>query len=117
PPAVTAPAAAKVPAAKEPAAAKEPVAKEAPAALSAEPRAATCKVPDCEDAVRSKGFCSPHYQQWRRGTLKGFVNADGTALIDGRVVHLATDAIGAGVTMRDGRIYVDGKPTQEVTPS
>ncbi|MDP2308844.1 MAG: hypothetical protein Q8P18_22675 [Pseudomonadota bacterium] len=82
--------------------------------LSAEPRAG-CKVADCAEAVRSKGFCSPHYQQWRRGTLKGFVNADGTALVDGRVVHLATDAIGAGVTLRDGRLFVDGKLTKEVS--
>ncbi|MES2639322.1 MAG: hypothetical protein V4850_07550 [Myxococcota bacterium] len=112
PPAEKAPgqeAAAKAPEAKAPA-------KEAAAPLSAEPRG-TCKVPDCDDAVRSKGFCSPHYQQWRRGTLKGFVNADGTALVDGRVVHLATDAIGASVTARDGRLYVDGKPTKEVPAS
>jgi hypothetical protein len=100
---------------KAPAEAKAPE-KEAAAPLSAEPRG-SCKVPDCGDAVRSKGFCSPHYQQWRRGTLKGFVNADGTALVDGRVVHLATDAIGASVTARDGRLYVDGKPTKEVSAS
>ncbi|MDP2311545.1 MAG: hypothetical protein Q8P41_01465, partial [Pseudomonadota bacterium] len=86
------------------------------APLSAEPRAG-CKVAGCGDTVRSKGFCSPHYQQWRRGTLKGFVNADGTALVDGRVVHLATDAIGAAVTSQDGRLYVDGQVTKEVTAS
>jgi len=31
-----------------------------------------CKVPGCENKHRSKGFCSPHYQRWRRGTLEGF---------------------------------------------
>jgi len=103
-----------VKAAAEPKAAETKTEKEAAAPLSAEPRG-SCKVPDCGDAVRSKGFCSPHYQQWRRGTLKGFVNADGTALVDGRVVHLATDAVGASVTARDGRLYVDGKPTKEVS--
>ena len=49
-----------------------------PAPLSAAPRG-TCKVPDCEHPVRSKGFCSAHYQQWRRGTLKGFEDPDHAA--------------------------------------
>jgi hypothetical protein len=31
-----------------------------------------CKVPDCADPFRSKGFCGRHYQQWRRGRLEGF---------------------------------------------
>lgn len=42
-----------------------------PAPLSAAPRAG-CQVPGCGETVRSKGFCSAHYQQWRRGTLAGF---------------------------------------------
>lgn len=86
----------------------------APAAqLSAAPRGA-CKVPDCEEAVRSKGFCSAHYQQWRRGTLKTFVSADGTALVDGRVVHFPSSAVGGHVTSRDGRFYVDGNAMSEI---
>ena len=40
----------------------------APEPLSAEPRG-TCTVPGCTNPVRSKGLCSPHYQQARRGTL------------------------------------------------
>ncbi len=32
----------------------------------------TCQVRGCKDVVRSKGFCSAHYQSWRRGRLKGF---------------------------------------------
>jgi len=43
-------------------------------ALQTIPETATkvCKVPDCTNAVRSKGFCGRHYQQWRRGRLSGF---------------------------------------------
>jgi hypothetical protein len=41
-----------------------------PSAPKSHPKA--CKVPDCDDAFRSKGFCGRHYQQWRRGRLKGF---------------------------------------------
>lgn len=36
-----------------------------------------CKVPDCDRTHRSKGFCSAHYQQWRRGTLEGYVTPQG----------------------------------------
>ena len=31
---------------------------------------AGCKVPGCSGTVRSKGLCSAHYQQARRGTLR-----------------------------------------------
>ncbi len=31
-----------------------------------------CKVPECDEAYRSKGFCARHYQQWRRGRLEAF---------------------------------------------
>jgi len=37
----------------------------------------TCQIEDCDETHRSKGFCSAHYQQWRRGTLTGFVSAEG----------------------------------------
>jgi hypothetical protein len=33
-----------------------------------------CKVPDCDEGPRARGFCARHYQQWRRGTLDGFPN-------------------------------------------
>ncbi len=49
----------------------------APAPLRAEPVGA-CKVDGCAGEVRSKGFCSAHYQQWRRGTLTGFSIDAGT---------------------------------------
>lgn len=66
------------------------------ARLSAEPRG-TCKVPGCRQAVRSKGFCSAHYQQWRRGTLKGFVGPDGTVEVDGGVVQFGVALAGEPV--------------------
>jgi len=31
-----------------------------------------CKVPECDEKYRSKGFCARHYQQWRRGRLEAF---------------------------------------------
>lgn len=37
-----------------------------------------CKVPGCTQEHRARGFCARHYQMWKRGTLAGFVNADGT---------------------------------------
>ena len=39
--------------------------------LSSAPKGG-CRVPGCKSVVRAKGLCSPHYQQWRRGTLPGF---------------------------------------------
>ena len=41
----------------------------------------TCKVPDCGNKTRSKGFCQKHYRAWRQGELPGFVGPEG------RVVH------------------------------
>jgi BMFP domain-containing protein YqiC len=43
-----------------------------------------CRVPGCTGEHRSRGFCSPHYQQWRRGTLRGFVTGDGHVVDGGR---------------------------------
>ena len=37
-----------------------------------------CRVPGCEKVVRAKGFCGAHYQKFKRGTLVGWVGADGT---------------------------------------
>jgi len=64
-----------------------PVAKKAPTRKAAPRKAAPqkaapkkratntqkkCQVRGCKDSVRSKGFCSRHYQSWRRGRLEGF---------------------------------------------
>lgn len=86
-----------------------PAAPVAAAPLSAEPRG-SCKVPGCEQTVRSKGFCSAHYQQWRRGTLKGFVGLDGAAEVDGKVVHVDPEHAGRPIEAKDGRVLVDGHP-------
>jgi hypothetical protein len=90
-----------------PAAAPEAAAAPSPAPLTAA-RRGNCKVPACEEAVRSKGFCSSHYQQWRRGTLKGFVTAEGTAIVGDQVIHLPLDTAGGHVVVADGRVTVDG---------
>lgn len=67
-----------------------------------------CKVEACPEPVRSKGFCSAHYQQWRRGTLRGFVTAEATVLVGERVVHLPKDTVGEAVTLDGERILVNG---------
>ena len=78
-------------------AAPKPVAKKAtpkPAAKKAAPKKAAakqavgkrgrpslselgCKIHGCKGEHRSKGFCSQHYQQWRRGRLEGFIGPEG----------------------------------------
>ena len=80
-----------------------------PEAPSPAAEAGGCKVAGCPEPVRSKGFCSAHYQQWRRGTLKGFVTAEATALIDGKLVHLPKETAGAVLTVQNGKIYADGR--------
>ena len=81
----------------------------APAPLSAEPRG-HCKVEGCGADVRSKGFCSPHYQQWRRGTLPGFVGLDGHISADGTELRVAASLAGGVVELREGKLFVDGNP-------
>ena len=67
-------AAASAPAAAKPAAAKKPApAKKAKAASGAK----ICRVEGCEKPIRAKGFCGAHYQKFKRGTLNGWVGADG----------------------------------------
>lgn len=81
--------------------------------LAAAPRGG-CKVDECEEAVRSKGFCSAHYQQWRRGTLKGFVGLDGTVDVDGKVVAVGVDHAGGRLTLDGNRVLVDGQLVVEL---
>ena len=69
---------------------------------------AGCKVAGCAGNVRSKGFCSAHYQQWRRGTLKGFVNQDGTVQVDGVAFTLSESWAGGFATLVGGKVHVDG---------
>lgn len=67
-----------------------------------------CKVAGCDQPVRARGFCSPHYQQWRRGTLKGFIPGDGTILVDGQPISLGTERAASAYEIRDGEIWIDG---------
>lgn len=41
-----------------------------------------CKIDDCGKSVRAKGFCAAHYQKFKRNTLDGFVNTDGSTISD-----------------------------------
>jgi hypothetical protein len=71
-----------------------------------------CKVSGCREKVRSKGFCSPHYQQWRRGTLKGYVTTDGTFTLEGRDWSVSPKYAGGVVAKKGDRILVDGQPVE-----
>ncbi len=67
-----------------------------------------CKVAGCGGNVRSKGFCSAHYQQWRRGTLKRSVNQHGTVQVDGQAFTLSESWAGGFATLVGGKVHVDG---------
>jgi hypothetical protein len=73
------------------------------------PHASGCKVPGCTGALRSKGFCSPHYQQWRRGNLVGFVGRDGLLALGDKTYKLKTVHAGGQGSLVDGKVFVDGK--------
>lgn len=90
------------------AAAPAPAATAAVAPLTAAPRIA-CGVADCDGLVRSKGFCSAHYQQWRRGTLDGFVGQDGHVRVGKRTVRVSDDFEGRPATMVGDVLTIDGK--------
>jgi len=63
-----------------------PAATEAPPAKRSRGRKSlrhlACQVEGCTEPHRSKGFCSAHYQQWRRGNLRGYVLDEGI-IVDG----------------------------------
>ncbi len=62
-----------------PAAAKASKTPAAPAAVTAP---AACSVDDCDKGLRARGFCAAHYQKFKRGTLVGWVGADGATTHD-----------------------------------
>ncbi|MBM4393061.1 MAG: hypothetical protein FJ090_18200 [Deltaproteobacteria bacterium] len=70
--------------------------------------AARCRVDGCKNDVRSKGFCSSHYQQWRRGTLKNFVGPEGHVMVDGNAYQVPASFAAGKAELRSGKIYVDG---------
>jgi BMFP domain-containing protein YqiC len=106
-------------------AAPEPEPEPAPAPESAAPPAAApkaddskrgrpslthkgCKVADCNKTHRSKGFCSRHYQQWRRGTLAGFVAPEGYVNADGAALRVNTKLQGSAFTWDGSALQIDG---------
>lgn len=68
-----------------------------------------CKVEGCHAAVRSKGFCSPHYQQWRRAALPGFVGPEGTVMAEGRIFHVAESYASLPAVVAGKKVLIDGK--------
>ena len=90
-----------------------PTASPMQAPLAAAPKGG-CKVDGCPEHVRSKGFCSAHYQQWRRGTLRGFVGLDGTVEVNGRVIAVGSDHAGGILRVDGNTILVDGAVVVEV---
>lgn len=72
------------------------------------PAAERCRVDGCKNDVRSKGFCSSHYQQWRRGTLKNFVGPEGHVIVEGHAYQVPASFAGGKAELRGGKIYVDG---------
>ena len=65
-----------------------------------------CRAPGCTNKHRSKGFCSPHYQRWRRGTLPGFVMPDGSVVVDGKTRKLGKKNAGLPYEVVDGKPVV-----------
>jgi multidrug efflux pump subunit AcrA (membrane-fusion protein) len=78
------------------------------APLQAAPKGA-CSVPDCGGTLRSKGFCSAHYQQWRRGTLDGFVGLDGHLTIGKHTFRVSDDHAGKAAVLEGGAVKIGGK--------
>jgi hypothetical protein len=72
-----------------------------------------CKVEGCEDPHRSKGFCSRHYQGWRRGRLEGFVGPEGYVQVGERGFRVAPQLQGEAVAVTGSgkrtSLKVDGK--------
>jgi len=68
-----------------------------------------CRVAGCTIKHRSKGFCSPHYQRWRRGTLPGFIMPDGKVTQGDKSWQVGKKSTGKPYEIKRGRLYIDGK--------
>jgi len=90
------------------AAAAPPTAEAPRGARTGSPEGEPCRVSGCANSVRSKGFCSSHYQQWRRGTLKDFVGPEGHVSVDGKDFQVPAQLAGGKAELRGGKLYVDG---------
>ncbi len=67
---------------------------------AAAPAGKVCKVADCETGVRARGFCAKHYQKWKRGTLPGYIGAEGTTEHEAVVYYVDSDSAGQEVQTR-----------------
>ncbi|HND28575.1 MAG TPA: hypothetical protein PLA94_01205 [Myxococcota bacterium] len=65
-----------------------------------------CKLDSCGKPVRAKGFCSSHYQQWRRGSLKGYVGVEGVVTEGGMIVDLGVENAGEPYVVRNGAVML-----------
>ena len=63
-----------------------------------------CKLDSCGKPVRAKGFCSSHYQQWRRGSLKGYVGVEGVVTEGGMIVDLGVENAGEPYVVQNGAV-------------
>jgi crotonobetainyl-CoA:carnitine CoA-transferase CaiB-like acyl-CoA transferase len=80
--------------------ASKPAAKPAAKAASKAPATASgkaCRVDECGKPVRAKGFCGAHYQKFKRGTLGGWVGADGATTHEEVKYQVGTEYVGQPV--------------------
>ena len=67
-----------------------------------------CTVPGCTVEARAKGFCNPHYQQWRRKTLLNFVTIDNEVIFsNGKRVTVDKKFSAKPYEEKDGSINID----------
>ena len=67
-----------------------------------------CSVSGCTVEARAKGFCNPHYQQWRRKTLLNFVTIDNEVIFsNGKRVTVDKKLAAKPYEEKDGSINID----------
>lgn len=66
-------------------------------AAASSPRA--CKVPDCAESPKSRGFCKTHYATWRRSGLDGFVGPEGLIDHGGQALRVSMKHQGKAVAV------------------
>jgi hypothetical protein len=93
-------------AAAKPAAKKAAAKKAATASLGKRGRPSMstlgCKFRGCKEEHRSKGFCSKHYQGWRRGKITGYVGPEGLAA-HGKITVQVDKKLGGHAAKFDGK--------------
>lgn len=89
--------AASAPSVEKPAAAKKAKAAPAKKAAAAASGGKVCRVDECEKPIRAKGFCGAHYQKFKRGTLGGWVGADGATTHEEVKYRVGSEYVGQPV--------------------